>query len=102
LGAFGVIGVEQGVGRLPEIFQHVNDIQDNDHRRSILCRRLLDVVDLGGITIHQGHPFGLVRGSRRTPSSKPASMTAFMVFPDWPTAAWPPVWERQSGVGNQP
>jgi len=44
------------------------------------CFAAAEVVDLGGITIHQGNPFGLVRGITPNPSSKPASMTAFIGF----------------------
>src|SRR2546427_8833376 len=35
LSGFGVLRVELGFSGLPEIFQHVNDIQDHDHTHAI-------------------------------------------------------------------
>ena len=31
---FGVVGGQPGFGRLPEIFQHVHDVQNDDHLHS--------------------------------------------------------------------
>ena len=51
LSGFGVLRVELGFSGLPEILQHVNDIQDHDHTHAIGVGSLFDIIDLYRISV---------------------------------------------------